>query len=145
MNFNDFQKITAEIKSKHPIWFYLVSKNTPTDRDIKYVETTLNVTLNSDYKNFVKTYNGGYFAFVKILTVCSKDDCYILNFNSREFIEKYKLLSIADTETGDTVGFKITDGFCGNEMFIFNHETQTVENHNIGNLFDYIIKYGYNQ
>lgn len=143
MNFREFCEITEDIKSKYPIWFELTSRNILTDSDIKSVENTLNITLNSDYKNFVKKYNGGYFAFTKILTVYRKDECYILNFNSREFVEKYNFVAVADFETGDMAGFKITNGLCSNEIFIFSHEEKTVENLNIGNIFDYILKYGY--
>ncbi|MBQ3691827.1 MAG: SMI1/KNR4 family protein [Clostridia bacterium] len=144
MNFSDFYRITEDIKSKHPIWFELNSRNVPTDSDIKLVESNLNIILNDDYKNFVKRYNGGYFAFTKILTVCSEDELYLLNFNSSEFVEKYKFVTVGDMETGDMVGFKVVNGLCGSEVFVFNHEKKTVENSNIGNFFDYILKYGYN-
>ena len=144
MNFTEFCKITEDMKLKHPIWFEFVSRNLPTEDDIISVEKRFNITLNDDYKSFVKRYGGGSFAFVKILTCCSDDNEYILNFNTGEFVQKYFFVSVADLETGDMVGFKINNGVCSEEMYIFNHDDGTIQNMNVGNFFEFILKYGYN-
>lgn len=142
MNFSEFCKITEALKIKHPIWFELSSNVLPTDDDIKAVEKHFGITLNDEYKSFVKRYGGGLFAFTKILT-CTDDDSFILKYNSREFVKEYSFIAAADFETGDFAGFKISEGKCSSEVYIFNHEEKKILASDIGNFFDFVNEYCY--
>ena len=104
--------------------FALESDDKANREMIELVENYYNVLLPNMYKNFVKQYGGGY----KVL---------------KEWVLRKKFLPVVDFETGDYLGFEITDGICQDKIVLYSHEEDEVRDLEM-DFYDALLKYGLN-
>ena len=141
MTFEEFNIQINEIKKKRPIWFELSYSCDTSDDMIICVEKDLKIMLPKQYKDFIKKYGGGYFAFTIVLSCNSNSDFYIVNDESKSLLEKYSFLPLFDFETGDLAGVKIANGKCSEKIFRFLHETKELISSDY-DFFSAVINYG---
>lgn len=130
MKFCDFLSLIQKEKEKHPIWFSLESDKAVADLNIEQVEKVLDVRFPIEYKQFVKNYGGGYFAFAIVYSCDITGAFYIGNYNDKDEIKNKKFISISDDATGDLFGFIVTDEVCSSCVYRYRHEQA-----------DYIVEY----
>ena len=124
MNYNDFIKEYEVIKKKRPILFQLEHDN-PADREtINEKEIYYGIQFPESYRNILTAFGGGYWGFIKIYSVDSNGKFNINDYVSKEFVDKYSFLPIVDLETGDFIGYNISDGKCTEELLLWLHEEQ---------------------
>ncbi|MBD0384824.1 SMI1/KNR4 family protein [Paenibacillus sedimenti] len=143
MNFNEFMFNVDDIKSKNPIWFMLDSDPVGTDNQIKVTQLHLSLSLPEEYKVFIKTFGGGFFAFVNIFSVNKESNWNIVEQNNRLGLKNsHNFLAISDSGTGDFYGFEIVNGVCSPAIKVYDHEKNQVESTVYENLYDYLVAVG---
>lgn len=145
MDFNEFSKIVDEKMVSNPIWFGLESDSKSTDDDITEIENSISIILPQEYKQFVKNYGGGYFAFTNVFSGIRDSEWYIVTQNIEAgFNEANSFIAVSDNGTGDFYGFEVNDGKCESKISFYDHEDNTVKTTQYSNLFDYLVKVGLN-
>lgn len=146
MTFDEFQNIIRQDQASHPFEYELAKDRIATDEDIRAAEQRLGVKLPEDYKLFVKAYNGGYFAYVDVLSCDPQGECYICDvydINTPEFLKYYHFLAVSDLETGDYAGYRIENGECKPGICFYHHdEEDAISEPQYDDLFDYLINFG---
>lgn len=143
MEFYEFYEKVTEIKNKRPIWFGLESDIVASDKEIYHAEKSLALLFPEDYKQFVKAFGGGYFAFTVIYSVQQKSEWSIISKNKNcELIKSHDFISFSDNQCGDYYGFRVKSGRCDSEIYFYDHETQKVKRTNFINIFEFILKTG---
>jgi hypothetical protein len=143
MDFNEFFEKVTEIKSKQPIWFGLESDAIATDKEINHAEMSLSVLFPDEYKQFVKTFGGGYFAFTTVYSVGQNSEWDIILKNKNcELIKSHNFLAFSDNHSGDYYGFKTSLGLCDSKIYFYDHETQQIKKTDFKNIFEFILKIG---
>lgn len=122
MNYIDFLREYEMIKKSRPILFQLEHDNPVNSKIINEHEMFYGIKFAESYKKFLTEYGGGYWGFIKIFSVDCTGKCYIKNYVSKEFINKYSFLPIVDLETGDFIGYNISDNKCTEELIFWLHE-----------------------
>ncbi|WP_284646261.1 SMI1/KNR4 family protein [Paenibacillus silviterrae] len=146
MDFNDFSSVVEEARLKHPVWFGLDSDPTGADDAISKIESRLSVILPEEYKRFVKTYGGGYFAFTNIFSVNEDSEWHITERNIKiGLLYSHNFIAVSDNEVGDFYGFQIENGVCNPSIKFYDHESNQVKKTGYKNLYEYILKVGLKQ
>ena len=125
----------SKTQKEKPKWFGLGADRRPSDQEVTSAERVLGVTLPNEYKDFVRVYGGGYFAFANVLSLDAESDWNLLSFN-----EKYESLRadhviFSDTGAGDFYGFRYVGGSCGSEVYLFDHDDAAWRATEYSNLF----------
>jgi hypothetical protein len=140
MNFVEFQKIVNKKKQENPFLFEEQHDQLATDANISKAEKELGVLFPKHYKEFLKTYGGGYFAYTNVFSVDENGEWYIINKNNKMYIPK-DFVAISDDETGGLYGYKTDKIKCGEEIFYWDHDDQSV-NKLYNSIFEYLIAVG---
>ena len=122
MEFSEFYDIFEEQKRKRQIYFSLPKDKEASIEDISKVENELGVVLPSQYKDFVQYFGGGYCGLTKVYSCDPTGDFYILNHVTKNNVDRICFLPIIDLETGDMLGFKVSDGICSTDTYILSHD-----------------------
>ncbi len=145
MNLNEFSRVVDEMKVKNPVWFGLESDPKSTESDIKDIESHLLIKLPGEYKEFVKEYGGGYFAFTNVFSGDKESEWYISTQNDAiDLLNSHEFLAVSDNETGDYYGFKVINGICESKISLYDHEDNQLKSTEYKNLYDFLIKVGLN-
>ncbi len=107
--------------------------------EVKKFEKTLSVELSPKYKKFLLSFGGGYFGFANIYSLDKESDFYLLNYNDIP-VDKY--LRIADNGCGDYYILQIDNKKCLEELFFYDHETNSVSNTEYSDIFEYLTQEG---
>jgi len=143
MQFEDFNQIIERIKKEKPIWFGLESDSCINDSDIRRIEEYFNIQLPMEYKQFLKNYGGGYFAFLLIFSGDEKSDWNVIKQNKElNLLNKYNFLAVSDNESGDFYGFRVNNNICETKLSIFLHDELKVEETQYENFYQYVLKLG---
>jgi hypothetical protein len=145
VEFNEFLSIVEDAKAKNPIWFELEIAPIGTDTQITNVEKQLSVSLPKEYKNFVKMFGGGYFAFTKIFSVSNGELNLIQQNNQINLINSHNFITVSENEVGDFYGFEIENGICSPKVKFYDHEINIVEETQFEDLYQYLLKVGLQQ
>ena len=138
-----FQNRINVIMIEKPKLFAFESDDKANREMIELVENYYNVLLPDIYKNFVKQYGGGYFGFIIVYSCDCNGMFYIKDKILKEWVLKKKFLPVVDFETGDFLGFEITDGICQDKIVLYSHEEDEVRELEI-DFYDALLKYGFN-
>jgi hypothetical protein len=143
VNINEFSKIVAEIRDKRPIWFGLESDPPSTDLDIDEIEKALSIKLPDEYKQFIKMFGGGYFAFTIVYSGKEGSEWNIIMRNKDAgIIDSKAFMAVSENGVGDYYGFKVKDGKCESEITFYDHEDDNLKSTGYKDLFDYLIRIG---
>ncbi|QXH44770.1 SMI1/KNR4 family protein [Pseudomonas xanthosomatis] len=121
MNFEEFSKLANEKIQKNPIWFQLERDAPSNDEEVIRVESNLGIQLPDEYKQFVKTYGGGYFAFSIVYSPNPNSDFPLEKINTDNTFDTYILFS--ENGSGDYYGFPVSDKKCSSSIFFWDHES----------------------
>ncbi|WP_082459498.1 SMI1/KNR4 family protein [Bacillus sp. FJAT-25509] len=116
-----------------------------TDTQIAKAEKHHSIRLPNEYKLFVKTFGGGYFAFTNIFTVNNGEWNIIQLNNQINLINSHKFIAVSDNEVGDFYGFEIENGICNPKVKYYNHEINKVVETQFEDLYQYVLKVGLQQ
>lgn len=143
MELNEFCEKVEEVKLKNPLWFDLESDLKATDAELYHVEEKLTNKLPKEYKDFIKNFGGGYFAFTTVYSVKENSDWNILvNNKDIRLISSHEFLAISDNYTGDYYGFKLNNGEYESKISFFDHETQQVKETKYKDIYEFLIDGG---
>ncbi|NGZ77919.1 SMI1/KNR4 family protein [Saccharibacillus alkalitolerans] len=146
MRYDEFLEIVAQLKQSNPIWFELDSDPPATKNDIKTAERQLNIIFPEEYKMFIQTFGGGYFAFTVIYSVSVKEEWSLVNQNKLlDLLDKQQFLAISDNQAGDYYGYKIEKGVSKNTIYVYDHEDQKIRKTKYQNLYEYLVEVGLKQ
>ena len=123
MILEEFRRIVTEAKQRNPIWFALQTERPATDAEIQQAEWQLRTSLPEEYKEFVKEFGGGYFAFANVFSVASGGDWNIVDRNRKENLIGSGYVAISDPNTGDLYGFKSEDKRCRSQIMVLDHDS----------------------
>ncbi|AHF07945.1 SMI1/KNR4 family protein [Desulfitobacterium metallireducens] len=139
MDFTMFSKVVNETRICHPVWFGLESDLKSSDEDITFIETNLMLRLPKEYKEFIKEYGGGYFAFTVIFSGIKESEWFIVSKNKEAgVVTSYNFLAVSNNGAGDYYGFKVVDGICESSISVWDHEEKGVKPTTYKNLYHYI-------
>ena len=141
MNIEEFEALVQELKINNPKIFGLESDAKPTIEEIKLIEEYYEISLPTSYKEFLKKYGGGYFAYLVVYSMDDQSFFYLRNNVMKELIKINKFFPVIDFETGDLAGFKIINDVCEDMIMLYNHEDNVINDLHM-NFFDAIAKYG---
>ncbi len=143
MKLADFNTIVRQKKKDNPFWFEDEHEILAADDSIKNAENQLSVILPDTYKQFVKYYGGGYFAFTNIFSVDENGEWYIVekNYDARSYLPN-NFIAISDDETGGFYGYNVVDGKCNEDVFYWDHDSATIGDKLYKNVFEYITMVG---
>lgn len=143
MNFEEFKLVIETIKIEKPLWFELDSDSLLDNIQIKELEDYYQLELPIEYKQFLKEYGGGYFAFIVIFSGDKNSDWYIIKKNNElGLLKTYNFLAISDSETGDFYGFKVNNNKCETRISVYLHEENNVKETKYEDFYQYVIKLG---
>lgn len=143
MNISEFSKIVAGIKVERPIWFELESDPPGADSDINEAETALCVKLPVEYKEFIRNFGGGHFAFAGVYSV-RKGSAWniVMRNNEINTIDPKAFLAVSDNGAGDFYGFKVIDGVCESKITFYDHEDGVIKSTDYEDLLDFLVRVG---
>ena len=124
MTRDEFRVVAEKMRAAHPMWFDLPSDAPPSQDEIDEIERQLNLTLPSDFVWFLKEYGGGDFAFATIYSADRGSRSHLLR--RQEDVQPSDFVAVTDNGAGDLFGFRADDGVLGDEVYFFDHETETV-------------------
>ncbi len=140
MNIKNFKEIVTKTKHEHPVWFGLEPDNVANDDDIYNAEEKLNVTLPSEYKEFIKAFGGGYFAFSIIYSLDVSSEWNLINQNQKYSSILKNHIIISENECGDFYGFYVVDNECTSKIFFYDHEVEEWKSTKFPNFFNFLIE-----
>lgn len=138
MNFQEFAKLAGKAKIKHPRWFALAADRIPSGAEISNAERLLEVALPDDYKQFIRQYGGGYYAFANVFSLDMNSDWYLCAKNREYHYIREPYLRISENGSGDYYGYKGSNRQCSTEIWFFDHEVNQWERTRYQNLFEYL-------
>lgn len=143
MNLADFIKKVDEKKKSNPFWFDDEPDSQAEDNQILDAEDRLGVRLPDRYKDFVRTFGGGYFAFTNIFSVDSDGEWFIVEKNdeARCYLPD-NFIAISDDEAGGMYGYVIHEGQCSEKVYYWDHDSSSVSDEMYADLLEYIVAVG---
>ena len=124
MNYNDFIKEYEIIKKKRPILFQLEHDNPVDSKTINEHEIYFGIKFADSYRKFLSEFGGGYWGFIKVFSVDNTGDFNIKKYITKDFVNEHSFLPIVDLETGDYIGYNISDDKCTEDLLLWLHEEQ---------------------
>lgn len=144
MDFDQFDALAQQIKSRNPVWFESPHDHLASDEDIKRAEEQLTAKFPPEYARFLKAYGGGYFAFVNIFSVDPTSDWYVVSRNATTGAKDF--LAVSDDESGGYYGFTVVNGICSSKIRYFDFETMEILHKPVfDSLLEYLLKVGLKQ
>lgn len=141
MTFLEFKTLVEKLKVEHPHWFESECEPPATDGRIHEVETRLRITFPDDYRLFLKTFGGGYFAFTNIFSVNPSSEWNIVTKNSESGIPRF--LAVSDDEAGGYYGYRVDNIVTDRRIYYWDHESQKVLGPQYDDIFSYIANTGF--
>lgn len=143
MNLVEFIEIVDKKKHSNPFWFDDKPDSQAKEDQILEAENQLGVKLPEKYKNFVRIFGGGYFAFTNVFSVDNNGEWFIVekNHEARSYLPN-DFIAISDDESGGMYGYIVHEGVCGEEVYYWDHESNSVSAKMYDDLFDYIAAVG---
>ena len=139
MDFCQFRQVAELVRSRHPAWFELDHDPPCSQADLERAETRLGTRLPAQYKEFMTSCGGGYFAFVNVFSATEGSFWGIVERNAGL---PPGFIAVSDNGTGDYYGFISTGGECASEVCFLDHETGRVSATKYPDLFEYIVHMG---
>jgi antitoxin YobK len=93
---------------------------TASDQELRRVEDELGAVLPAQYREFMMRYGGGEFLFLDLVPVGD-----LVSVNRFEQVPDFVV--IAPVGTGDSWGFDVSDGVCGDEVSFWFHDDRRRE------------------
>jgi hypothetical protein len=119
------EAVRAERSRTDPPEFQLFDLVPASDGDLARVETELQTRLPDKFKEFMRRFGGGEFAFLELLPAVSADDrvADLLATNQGDHAMP-GFVAIAPVGTGDYWGFVSTDGVCEDAVSSISTRTE---------------------
>ncbi len=89
MNFLEFDNVVEKVRNRKPILFGLKSDNIASDEELIHIENYYQIQLPESYKQFLKKYGGGYFAYTVVYSCDMDSKFYVIHNVSKDWINKY--------------------------------------------------------
>lgn len=140
MNFAKFSGIMNECKSKNPFWFIKPMDPPASDEEISKTETCLGVKFPEQYLQFVKTYGGGVFASIDILSVNMGSKWNIVAYNEIDYRKVNNFITVSDDHSGGYYGWIVKDGVCDPHISYYDWETNDLLANRYEDLFEFIVE-----
>jgi hypothetical protein len=143
MNLADFKIIVEEKRKLNPFWFNDETDALAVEDDITGTEKQLGLSLSKKYKEFLRYFGGGYFAFTNIFSADRGGEWYICEKNQEA--ESYlpdNFLAISDDEAGGLYGYVVTEGKCSEAIYYWDHESSSIGDKMYEDIFEYIVTVG---
>lgn len=142
MNFMEFDNVVEKLRNRKPILFGLKSDNIASDEELIHIENYYQIQLPESYKQFLKKYGGGYFAYTVVYSCDMDSKFYVIHNVFKDWINKYSFFPVIDFQTGDMGGFKIHNKKCDELFCIYNHEENKIMESEECDFFQALIMYG---
>ena len=137
-----FIPLVGQARIRTPIWFELESDRPSSEAELDQLSAQLGVALPSEYREFLKTYGGGYFALANVFSAQEGSPWNVVDQNRRNGFSNSEFLAISSNGTGDLYGFAVKHGVACNEIVFRGHEdgfvTQSIE---YEDLYEYLAQY----
>jgi hypothetical protein len=137
MEETEFNRIVAEVRTRHPQWFQLEREAPATASEVAELEEVLGVKLPSEYRNFVLTHGAGDFAKARILGLESGTGSQIAEHMLDELPDDF--IPVLDNGVGDYYGFIAEGGVCRQTVSFWDHETGEVLDDQFNNFYEMVV------
>jgi SMI1-KNR4 cell-wall len=81
MDRDEFESRVEAARSKNPVWFELEGDPPATNEEVMEAETALGVLFPEAYREFLKDYGGGCFAFANVFSVKTGSEWNVVERN----------------------------------------------------------------
>jgi len=127
MDLPSFRRLVAEAERAHPVWFSLERDPPASAAAISQAELALGVTFPPEYREFLREFGGGYFAFANTFSVApgSHWDVVARNQALAGLLSQH-FLAVSDNGAGDFYGFVVEAGVCDPTLRFWDHEACAV-------------------
>lgn len=122
MNYTDFIKEIELTLKKKPLLFQLEHDDVANEENIKESEKHYGISFPESYKKILMNYGGGYFGYIVLYSLDKSGMFCLQDYVSLSMIEEFGMLPVVDLETGDYIGFDITNNKCTENLVIWKHE-----------------------
>lgn len=140
MDFEDFKQLLDNKRSANPIWFELPSDSVATEAEIIEFEQLMALRLPAQYRRFLKTYGGGYFALGTVYSLDQTSDFNLLEINRAHRTSGSNHLLFSDNGCGDFYGFRIENGQCLEQVLFFDHGLEQWQATRYPGLFSFLVE-----
>lgn len=142
MKFDQFCDLVSQAKKDHPIWFEMESDTLPKEEDVQHAEACLGFKIPHDYKDFLMTFGGGYFALSIIYSLDKESEFNLIEINNKyKKISSNNYLIFSDNGCGDFYAYKINEDGHNCDILFYDHEINEWSKTDIKNIFYYIVKF----
>lgn len=145
MEVSSFMRLVEALRKVHPLWFSLEADPPASEDELQEAEVQLQVELPSEYREFLRKFGGGLFAFSNIFSVAPGSDWNIIGKSKEAGLDEIGFLPVSENGVGDFYGYCCRDCQCTSELYFFDHETGRVQPSHYSNLFDYVAEVGLRQ
>jgi hypothetical protein len=122
MEWDAFRARVSQLKKQNPVWFGLESDPPASEHAIALAETALGVILPQSYRQFVREFGGGYFAFASVFSVEPGSDWNVVDRNRDRAGGGF--VRVSDSGCGDYYGFMASGGECEERIHLADHEAR---------------------
>ncbi len=125
MNFIEFKNYIQKINKVDSFLLSDERDASVREADITYVEAELGVTLPTLYRQFVKEYGGGDFAFTNIFSCDKNGEWYIINRNkeANSYLPS-NFIAISDDQSGGFYGYIINNNKCEDKVYYWDYQNR---------------------
>ncbi|MFK3791969.1 SMI1/KNR4 family protein [Pseudomonas piscis] len=134
MDFDHFKQQLDHQRKANPIWFELPSDSLASEAAIIEFEKAMALRLAGQYRHFLKTHGGGYFALGIVYSLDPTSDFNLGRNNSAGSSH----LLFSDNGCGDFYGFGIENGQCLEQVLFFDHGLEQWQQTKYPGLFSFL-------
>lgn len=79
---------------------------------------------------------------VVVYSMDPSSDMNIVSMNQAAWIRRDGFVAVSDNGAGDSYGFAVTDGVCGPEVLVLDHESAGISSTGHPDLFEFVVAEG---
>jgi hypothetical protein len=140
---DEFRDLVGSKVRDHPKWFALESDPAASVEAVGQAEARLGVRFPSEFREFLISYGGGYFAFTNVFSVHHGSEWNIERRNQDLGLirDGDGYLVFSDPGTGDHYAFRVTEKNCASEVWVYDHDEDSWAIA-FGDLFEFLREVG---
>jgi hypothetical protein len=134
-----------ELRAEHPNWFRLRGDGPASDEDLEAAERDLGCRLPLAYRQFVRTFGGGEFAFTAIYSPTIDSEKSIVEANRLSWVSREEFVAFADNGAGDYYGWVVINGEAVDEVVLLDHNSNRLRPSDFPDFIEFIEREGLRQ
>jgi len=140
MNEGTFEKELRKAQQLEPFLFEMESDPPASEELIQSVEKNLNVQFPLEFREFLKKYGSGEFAYTHLYSLSNDIENNIIEEN--KILNDKRVVAISDNGAGDYYCYLVKENYCESSIVILDHETGDFDEYYYKNIFEFLYLVG---